>query len=232
MSTRTRTGKIARLPHALREEVNRRLLDGESSAAILAWLNEQPEARKVWEAHFEGMPASAENLSQWRLGGFRDWISRREKAEHLKTLSRFAGDLARSGGNLADGAASILAGHILEALEESANIVATGGTDDPEKDPTAGLAKMAAAVSSLQAGMIARQRLELDRRRLGQKDRALALDREKFETQTVAKFVEWARRPEAAAILDSGKPREVIMSDLRVLLFGTGTGTSIGKEEG
>lgn len=219
----TRTGKIARLPHALREEINRRLLDGETSPVLLAWLNAEPDAVRIWEAHFEGVPASAENLSQWRLGGYKDWISRRERSEHLKTLSGFATDLAKSGGNIADGAASIIAGHILEALEESANLAVTGGTDDAEKDPHAGLAKMAAAVASLQTAGIARQRLELDKRKVGQKERAMKLDREKFETQTVAKFLEWARTPEAAAILDSGKSKEVVMADLRQLLFGSVT---------
>jgi len=217
----TRTGKIARLPHALRDEINRRLLDGEASPQLLAWLNEQPAAIKIWEAHFDGQPASAENLSQWRQGGYKDWIDRRDRAEHLKTLSKFAGDLAKSGGNIADGAASIIAGHILEALEESANLAVTGGTDDAEKDPHAGLAKMAAAVATLQTAGIARQRLELDKAKVRQKDKSLLLDREKFETQTVAKFLDWARTPEAAAILDSGKPREVVMSDLRHLLFGS-----------
>jgi hypothetical protein len=218
----TRTGKIARLPHSLREEINRRLLDGETSGTLLAWLNAEPEAVRIWEAHFEGVPASAENLSQWRLGGYKDWISRREKAEHLKTLSRFATDLVKSGGNIADGAASIMAGHILEAMEESANLVVTGGSDDAEKDPLDGLAKMAKAVAALQKGGIARQRLELDKVKVKQKDKSLLLDREKFESQTVSKFLEWARTPEAAAILDSGKSKEVVMADLRQLLFGTG----------
>jgi hypothetical protein len=219
----THTGKIGRLPHAIREEVNRRLLDNEKASVILGWLNAQPEAVALWDTDFNGLPASDENLSQWRKGGFRKWLSRRERSEHLKTLSGFATDLAKSGGNIADGAASIIAGHILEALEESANLAVTGGTDDAEKDPHAGLAKMAAAVASLQTAGIARQRLELDKRKVGQKERAMKLDREKFETQTVAKFLEWARTPEAAAILDSGKSKDVVMADLRQLLFGSAT---------
>lgn len=218
----THTGKIGRLPHAIREEVNRRLLDNEKASVILGWLNAQPEAVTLWATDFNGIPASHENLSQWRKGGFRQWISRREKAEHLKTLSRFATDLVKSGGNIADGAASIMAGHILEAMEESANLVVTGGSDDAEKDPLDGLAKMAKAVAALQKGGIARQRLELDKAKVKQKDKSLLLDREKFESQTVSKFLEWARTPEAAAILDSGKSKEVVMADLRQLLFGTG----------
>jgi hypothetical protein len=218
---RARLGKIARLPHALRDEVNRRMLDGQTSAQILAWLNTQAEAVAVWESFFEGAPATAQNLSEWRGGGYKEWITRREKVDSLKTLSAFAHDLAvAGGGNLADGAASIIAGHIVEALEESANLVVTGGSDDAEKDPHAGLVKMAQAVASLQKGSTAAKKLELDKQKVAQKDQQLALDREKFESQTVAKFLEWAKRPEAVAILDSGKPQHVQMDALRALMFG------------
>lgn len=41
--TTARTGKIARLPVAIREEVNRRLLDGEPASKILPWLNGLPD---------------------------------------------------------------------------------------------------------------------------------------------------------------------------------------------
>jgi hypothetical protein len=218
----TRTGKIARLPHSLREEINRRLLDGETSGTLLAWLNAEPEAVRIWEAHFEGVPASAENLSQWRMGGYRDWIGRNEKSEHLKTLTSFAVKVAKSGGSIADGAAAIIAGNILEALETVGNLVVTGGSDDAEKDPLEGLCSVANAVGSLQKGAAARGRLELDKKKVRLKEQAQQLDREKFESQTVSKFLEWARTPEAAAILDSGKSKEVVMADLRQLLFGTG----------
>jgi len=40
----TRTGKITRLPHDLREALNRRLHDGEPGGPLLAWLNAQPAA--------------------------------------------------------------------------------------------------------------------------------------------------------------------------------------------
>ena len=39
----TRNGKIARLPRALRDELNRRLDDGEPGNRLVEWLNAQPE---------------------------------------------------------------------------------------------------------------------------------------------------------------------------------------------
>lgn len=215
-----RQGKIARLPDSLRNEVNTRLLDGQPARAVLDWLNSQPEAVRTWDLYFEGAAATSQNLSEWRIGGFREWTSRREKTENLKTLSRFATDLAKSGGSIADGAAAIIGGQILEALENAGNLVVTGGSDDAEKDPLDGLAKIAAAVASLQKAGTARGKLELDKKRVRQKDASLALDREKFQTQTIAKFLEWAKSPEAISILDSGKPKHVQMDALRSLMFG------------
>ena len=224
----TRTGKIARLPHALREEVNARLLDGQSSRVILGWLNKHPDAVSVWERDFEGVPASAQNLSEWKLGGWKEWRDRKERVENLKTLGTFANELARAGGSIADGAAAILSGQILEALEQAGNLAVTGGSDDAERDPNEGLAKIAAAVASLQKAQVSKGKLELDKKRVKQKDRQLDLDTQKFETQTVSKFLEWARSPEAQAILDSGKPKDAILADLRTLMFGQRPGS--GKE--
>lgn len=215
-----RQGKIARLPHALREEVNSRLLNGETSGVILAWLNAHKDAIRIWDQYFEGSPATAQNLSEWRLGGFKEWLSRKERADDLKTLSTFALDLAKSGGNIADGAAAILSGHILEALETFGNVVVTGGKEDADKDPAEGLAAMAKAVSSLQKSQVAREKLTLDKRKTAQKDEEIRLAREKFEKQTVDKFMQFAQTKEAQAILNSGAKKSVQMAELRKLMFG------------
>lgn len=234
----SRTGKIARLPHDLREAVNLRLLDNQSSAMLLPWLNVQAAAVALWEHEFEGAPANAENLSQWRHGGFKEWKERRERVENLKTLSSFAHQLTRSGGDIADGAAAVISGQILEALEQAGNLVATGGSDDAEKDPNAGLVAMARAVSTLQSGALAKRKLDLaetqatvtaelarakhklERRKAAQSAERLGLEREKFESQTVAKFIQFAKTAEALKILNSGSTQQVQMESLRELMFG------------
>lgn len=240
-----RTGKIARLPHDLREDLNRRLLDNQSSAVILPWLNLQPVAVDLWQRDYEGVPASAENLSQWRSGGYREWADRRERVENLKTLSSFAADLTQSGGHVADGAAAVLSGQILEALEQAGNLVVTGGKEDAEKDPNAGLIAMARAVSTLQSGALAKRKMDLELAKnaqsLAQHEHAarlakarhkleltksaqsaerLGLEREKFEAQTVAKFMQFAKTSEALKILNSGSTQQVQMDALRELMFG------------
>src|SRR5580700_10403956 len=83
-SGRARRGKIARLPHAIREEINQRLLDGLPGVEILAWLNALPEVRDVLAKYFNGSPISEDNLSQWRHGGYVGWL------ENQRALNAFS----------------------------------------------------------------------------------------------------------------------------------------------
>ncbi len=213
-----RQGKIARLPNHLRREVNQRLLDGQTAPVILAWLNDQPEAVKIWEAHFEGVPANAQNLSEWRLGGYKDWIADNEKAEALKTLTDFSISMAKAnGGNIAKGAEAAIAGHILGNLE--ALIHADEGSEEPD-DPIGRLQKLTDAVAKIRRNDQREEKDKNDKKRLRILDRQQALNQKKFETQTVNMFIEWARTPEAVAILESGKPKHVQMDLIRGLLFG------------
>ena len=74
----SRVGKIARLPWRVREELNRRLLDGEPARRLAAWLNRLPEVRAVLRRDFDGRPISEQNLSEWKHGGFRDYVAKVE----------------------------------------------------------------------------------------------------------------------------------------------------------
>src|SRR4051812_37160211 len=104
----TRKGKIASLPAAIREEVNRRLFDGEKSPQIIKWLHEQPAVLKVLNDHWREEPVSAQNISEWRQGGYQDWLDRLEKVESLKVLSDYSLKLAQaSGGSISEGALAI-----------------------------------------------------------------------------------------------------------------------------
>jgi hypothetical protein len=82
-----RNGKIARLPRSIRDELNRRLDDGEPGAPILEWLNSHAEVRPVLEECFDGRPINEPNLTHWRQGGFREWKHARESCEWAHTLS-------------------------------------------------------------------------------------------------------------------------------------------------
>ncbi len=86
MNGRTRTGKIARLPYKIREELNQRLQDGEERMALAEWLNSLPEVQAVLKEHFGGRAVSEKNMSDWVLGGYRDWQLRQEALEAVKQM--------------------------------------------------------------------------------------------------------------------------------------------------
>ena len=74
----TRTGKIARLPLEVRDQLNHRLRDGEPGKNLVLWLNSLPCVQAVVAAEFGGRPVRAQNLSEWKQGGYRDWLALQE----------------------------------------------------------------------------------------------------------------------------------------------------------
>jgi hypothetical protein len=68
-----RNGKIARLPRAVRSQLNSRLQEGEQGKQIVQWLNSLPEVQAVLSESFSGHPVTEQNLSDWRQGGFEEW---------------------------------------------------------------------------------------------------------------------------------------------------------------
>ncbi|HEX4264631.1 MAG TPA: hypothetical protein VH597_09855 [Verrucomicrobiae bacterium] len=81
-----RVGKIARLPAAIRYELNRRLENGVLGKDIVPWLNALPEVQRVLTEMFGGQPISENNLSNWRRGGFQDWLRDQERRARLEEL--------------------------------------------------------------------------------------------------------------------------------------------------
>src|SRR5215471_11151907 len=84
MNTTTRLGKIARLPHSIREQLNLKLHDGIPAKSILPWLNSLPEVQAILAADFDNRSITKQNLSEWRQGGFRDWLLQFQAANFLQ----------------------------------------------------------------------------------------------------------------------------------------------------
>jgi hypothetical protein len=94
----TRTGKIARLPHATREELNQRLADGQPGIRLVRWLNSLPEVQEVLAREFHGRPINEVNLTAWKQGGFAEW-QQEQSAHALATqVLTQAGDLQDTSG--------------------------------------------------------------------------------------------------------------------------------------
>lgn len=89
----TRIGKIARLPRAIRDQLNHRMQDGESCHSLVTWLNAQPEVQKVLADSFGGRPVDAQNLSDWKQGGYQHWLARQDTLELACQMGEQATDL-------------------------------------------------------------------------------------------------------------------------------------------
>src|SRR5689334_10340087 len=106
----TRTGKIARLPQDVREELNRRLRDGWSGRVLLGWLNQHPAIKRVLAAHFGGRLMNHVNLTQWRKGGYVEWLAQQELVKQAQELSAKPEELAALvEGRTAESLATLLA---------------------------------------------------------------------------------------------------------------------------
>ena len=74
------TGKISRLPRDIREQLNRRLDDGEPGNRLVNWLNELPAVQALLAEEFGGAAINEQNLTNWKQGGFREWRMQQEIA--------------------------------------------------------------------------------------------------------------------------------------------------------
>ena len=93
----TRNGKIARLPLEIREQLNVRLADGEPGNRLVEWLNSNPDVMRVMAEQFEGRPINEHNISEWRQGGYEEWLTLQTFLDETRILFENAGDVAGTG---------------------------------------------------------------------------------------------------------------------------------------
>ena len=186
---RARRGKIAKLPADLRMEVNRRLHDGQPANQIMPWLNSHDRVRPILDTQFKGENINDQNLTEWRQGGFMDWLDERERLDALKELSLFAGEAVKSGGSLADGAAAVAAGRLISAIE---------GADDEQ------LLKISAAIASLRGGDADIKRVQLLEERVKQTGRKLEFDEKRWRMRTVELVMEYLSDAESMRAISQG----------------------------
>ncbi len=158
----TRIGKIARLPHEVREQLNRRLQDGEPGAGLLKWLNRRPDVKKLLAREFEGRPINPQNLSDWKAGGYRDWLTHQHALEVGARVAAQAGEFKESLGGkpLTEVLAQWLAGQYLVAAPALAEQAAT------DERAWAKLRELSHDLAVLRRGDHWAQRLRLERARV------------------------------------------------------------------
>ena len=88
-----RIGKIARLPGDIRTQLNSRLHEGAEGKSLLQWLNSLPHVHSVLAEHFDACPITEQNLSDWRQGGYQDWLVHQDILAQARDLAATQHDL-------------------------------------------------------------------------------------------------------------------------------------------
>ncbi len=208
-------GKIARLPSKVREEVCRRLHEGMSAKRITAWLNALPEVQAVLAAEFEGMPVNDTNITAWRQSGYEDFLRKAERIERTRELSRYAAEQSRANGStIADGAASIASGKLLELLE-----AVDEATGDTKLDPEA-LVNISRALAALRGSEQTDVKLGLEKIKVSQKGEEISLAREKYQRETCELFLKWHADKHANELAAADTSNADKIEKLGQLMFG------------
>ena len=200
MNTRCYRSKIGRLPFAIRNELNERIRDGAQGAELLDWLNGLKETKRILRemggprsgaASTSGRAASAapinaQNLTDWRSSGYKDWLDDQKDADRIRRLAEVSQTIATAaGGNAAGVACNIATAKIMDALEAA----------DDEM-----IADLSKALVALRAGENAAQKVALAEEKNALAKEQLSLSRAKFERDTTRLFIKWAANKDALAL--------------------------------
>jgi len=104
--THRRNGTVARLPDAVRNQLNQMLLDGLTYRQIIENLGDN--AKDLNEGH----------ISEWKKGGYEDWLRQQERVEDLGATRDAALSLVKekAGATVQDAARSIASAQMYELL--------------------------------------------------------------------------------------------------------------------
>lgn len=182
----TRNGKIAKLPKVIREELNRRIEDGEPAAALVQWLNKLPAVKAV-QTETGAQPIREQNISEWRKGGYRDWLAKQEALELAVQLGEDAAELSVEGRPpLTDVLALWLAARYAVATRQ---VAAAEGAEGWRL-----LRELCADIVELRRGDHSAAKLKLEQDRLAE-------EREKTEDEVIEYFQKWAGSSEVRAAI-------------------------------
>src|ERR1051325_1780193 len=173
-------GKISRLPQNLRDQLHRRLADGELGTTLLPWLNSLPEARAIIADHFNNEPISEQNLSDYRRNGFRRWEMRQAACEFISDETAAAPALH----SLGDGG-SPLVDHLVHWI--ATRFAAAAQTAPLPETPEADLREIRHYLTDI----VALRRGDLVARRLALEQQRLTLEQAKTGPEQEKHFWEW-----------------------------------------
>jgi len=110
----THIGKIGRLPKCTRDDLGRRIEDGEPGKEVVKWLNGLSGVKRVLKEQFGGRPITEQNLSEWKQGGHPQWLRQEETRLLVSNLTEQSEDLneAADGQEISDRFAGLLAAEL------------------------------------------------------------------------------------------------------------------------
>ena len=185
MTTRCYRSKIGRLSFAVRNELNERICDGAQGAELLDWLNGLKETKKILR-EMKSDAVNAQNLTDWRSTGYKDWLDDQADADRFRRLAEVSHTLATAAGGSAAGVAcNIATAKIMDALE---------GADEDK------IADLTRALAALRSGENAAQKVALAEEKNALAKEQLELSRAKFERDTTRLFIKWAQSKDALAL--------------------------------
>jgi hypothetical protein len=181
----TRLGKIARLPHDIREQLNIRLRDGEEGKQLVEWLNGLPEAQAVLAAKFGGRPINAQNLTEWKQGGYEDWLRHQEDSAFARQLTENAEELEKEAGDicLEDRLAASMAIALARLLRQADEL--SDGADKQKAQ-----LEVARELARLRRESHNAERVRLERERWKTKQ-VEVIDKKHADAATVAMYTAW-----------------------------------------
>ena len=131
-------------------------------------------------------PINAQNLTDWRSSGYRDWLDDQDRADRIRRLAEVSQTLATAaGGNAAGVGCNIATAKIMDILEAA---------DEDQ------VADLATALVKLRASENAAQKVALAEEKNAIQKEQLELSRAKFERDTTRLFIKWAQSKDALAL--------------------------------
>lgn len=175
--------KIFGLPFAIREELNRRLLNGQRGPEILPWLNQHRP---------EGMSEiNADNLSTWRNSGYPDWLEEQNRLDMIRQNAERVRRELDAGGT--------------SPLDEASLQIAAALADLARKNPEDAM-DITRQVVMLKNAFQNDAALEIKRDRAKISAEALALEKEKLRMKTAEALLDLVKRQDVLDIARGNQP--------------------------
>ena len=215
---------------------------GEKARGLVDWLNSLPAVRTVVKAQFEGRDIREQNVSEWRKGGYRDWLAQRVALEQGRELCEEVAELGRKcKAPVTDRLAAYLSAHYAVAMKRAVRPAAGGSVDLKTLRALCGdVVALRRADQDAQWLRLERKRLKLEQEhsiakwkkkmQLELDDLLMFLGRSKSEVKAVFSdyFNEWFKQAVRCGEEPEEHPKESIgpSPDDAVMAFGPAPGKS------